>query len=268
MPNAHLNGIDIYFERSGVVGNPRLLFISGSGATLAGTAPMIGKFSAQFDVLAHDQRGLGLTSVPDGPYTMAQYAADAAALAEHVGWTTYRVIGTSFGGMVAQELAVTLPERIERLALLCTSPGGAGGSSYPLHTLADLAASERAAIGLRILDSRFTAEWLAEHPNDRVLAEMNAQRGAAPKPAEVVRGEALQIEARSHHDVWDRLSAVTCPTLVASGRYDGIAPVANGEAIAGRVRGARMNTYDGGHAFFYQDRSAFPEIIDFLLGDS
>lgn len=266
MPTARLNGIDIYFERWQNADKPRLVFINGSGATLAGTAPMLGKFSSGFDMLAHDQRGLGLTSIPEGPYAMAQYAADAAALATHLGWDTYRVIGTSFGGMVAQELAVTYPGRVERLALLCTSAGGAGGSSYPLHTLAEKSAQERAAIGISNLDSRFTPEWLAAHPNDRMLAELSAQRGTTPKSAEVIRGEALQIEARSHHDVWDRLPNIACPTLVASGRYDGVAPVANGAAIAARVRGARMNTYDGGHAFFYQDRRAFPDIIDFLLG--
>jgi pimeloyl-ACP methyl ester carboxylesterase len=66
---------------------------------------------------------------------MASYAADGAALLDHAGWTTARVFGISFGGMVAQELAVTWPDRVERLALLCTSPGGEGGSSYPLHEL-------------------------------------------------------------------------------------------------------------------------------------
>ena len=60
-----------------------------------------------------------------------------------------RVVGVSFGGMVAQELAVTWPERVERLALLCTSPGGAGGASYPLHELADSRRPSAAAIGTR-----------------------------------------------------------------------------------------------------------------------
>lgn len=267
MPTARLNGIDIYFEHSEAADRPHLLLINGSGATLAGSGPLVKAFGRGFDLLAHDQRGLGRTSVPSGPYAMAQYAADAAALADYLGWRSYRVVGISFGGMVAQELAVTFPERIERLALVCTSPGGAGGSSYPLHTLADLPASERAAIGVRILDQRFTPEWLAEHPDDRTFASVMGQRGGTDKPADVVRGETLQLEARSHHDVWDRLSNIDCPTLVASGRYDGIAPLSNGEAIASRIPGAQLSVYAGGHAFFVQDPAAFPDIIDFLLGD-
>ena len=62
----------------------------------------------------------------------------------------------------------------------------------------------------------------------------------------------------------DRLARVTCPTLVACGRYDGIAPPANGEAIVARVPGAELRTYEGGHAFFFQDRAALPDVIEFL----
>ena len=115
MPVAHLNDIDIYYERYGENQGtaPKLLFVNGSGATLAASQPLLGLFAKDFDLVAHDQRGLGRTSIPDGPYTMAQYAADAAALAEHLGWKTYSVVGVSFGGMVAQELAVTFPERLE-----------------------------------------------------------------------------------------------------------------------------------------------------------
>src|SRR6202030_1670593 len=122
------------------------------------------------------QRGLGRSAVPPGPYTMAQYAVDALGLLDVVGWSTCRVVGVSFGGMVAQELAVTAPGRVERLALLCTSPGGEGGSSFPLHELAALTPSQRAAISTTLLDSRFTARWLATHPGDRLLVEAMAER--------------------------------------------------------------------------------------------
>lgn len=262
MPTARINGIEIFFERSGT--GERLLFLNGSGATLAGTTVVMAPFAERFDLLAHDQRGLGLTEVPPGPYAMADYAADALGLLEHVGWDRCRVVGISFGGMVAQELAVTAPQRVERLALLCTSPGGAGGSSYPLHELAVLPPAERAPVAQRILDTRFTPEWLAAHDGDRFLAELMAARADATKSPEQVRGEALQLEARRGHDVWDRLGRIDCPTLVACGCYDGIAPLANGEAIAGRIPGAELRTYEGGHAFFAQDRSAFEDVVTFL----
>ncbi len=195
---------------------------------------------------------------------MADYATDAAALLDHVGWERCAVVGISFGGMVAQELAVTVPERITRLALVCTSPGGPGRASYPLHELAELPAAEAAAIGLTLLDTRFGGDWLATHPQDMALVEGRAARAGAPKSADVRRGELAQLQARRGHDVWDRLPRVSCPTLVAGGRYDGIAPPANSEAIASRIPGAELKLYEGGHLFFLQDRTAFPDILDFL----
>jgi 3-oxoadipate enol-lactonase len=256
------NGIEIFSERAGT--GPRLLFFNGSGSTLATSRALIDLFTPHFDVLAHDQRGLGETSIPPGPYAMADYAADAGALLDAVGWERCRVVGVSFGGMVAQEFAVTWPARVERLALLCTSPGGAGGASYPLHELESLPEDERLARGLELLDSRFSPSWLAEHPSDRALVEMLAERTRGEKSDEQRRGEREQLEARRNHDVTDRLGNVTSPTLVACGRYDDIAPVPNSEAIAARVPGAELRIYKGGHAFFAQDAAALPDILGFL----
>jgi pimeloyl-ACP methyl ester carboxylesterase len=264
VPTISANGIDVYFERNG--SGPRLLFLNGSGATLQTSALLIAPFTEHFDVVAHDQRGLGRTTVPPGPYTMADYAADAAALLDQVGWDGCRVVGVSFGGMVAQELAVTWPDRIERLALVCTSAGGAGGASFPLHELADLTPDERVARATQLLDTRFTPAWLADHPDDRGLAEMMAKRQGVAKSPEQLRGESEQLGARKHHDVFGRLPAVSAPTLVAAGRYDGIAPPSNAEAIAARIPDADMRLYEGGHAFFAQDPRALPEIMEFLAG--
>lgn len=262
MPTAHLNGIDVYFERSGS-GRP-LLFLNASGATLESAALFVQPFTQAADTVAADQRGLGRTDIPPGPYTMADYAADALALADHVGWDTFALVGVSFGGMVAQEVAVTAPERIERLALLCTSPGGPDSASYPLDALADLPRDERVAVGMGVLDRRFTPEWLSEHPVDQMIVDVFVKGQEAHHTADEARGLAEQLAARSHHDVVDRLGSIACPTLVASGRYDGVAPVSNGELIASRVAGATLHIYEGGHLFVFQDAAAYPDIIGFL----
>jgi pimeloyl-ACP methyl ester carboxylesterase len=257
-----VNGIDVYYERAGS-GSP-LLFFNGSGGTLESSAPLIDRFRQHFDVLAHDQRGLGRTSIPAGPYTMADYAADAAALLDDVGWDQCAMVGVSFGGMVAQEFAATWPTRVTRLALVCTSPGGPGRASYPLHKLAELPVEEQAALTTTLVDTRFTSAWLDSHPHDKAMVEMRAERRTAVRGIEQRRGEVEQLGARRDHDVWDRLPAITCPTLVAAGRYDGIAPPANSEAIVSRIAGAELHVYEGGHLFFLQDRAAMPDIIDFL----
>ena len=91
-----------------------------------------------------------------------------------------------------------------------------------------------------------------------------AQRRAGAVDEDARRGELLQLEARRHHDVWERLARISCPTFVGAGRFDGIAPLANSQAIATRVSGAAVHVYDGGHAFFAQDPRALPDVVGFL----
>ncbi|MFZ4720458.1 MAG: alpha/beta fold hydrolase [Ilumatobacteraceae bacterium] len=262
MPTARLNGIDIHFERHGA--GPRVLVFNGSGATIAGAGPMIERLATVCEVLIHDQRCLGRTTVTDEVPTTADYAADGAALLDHVGWSTAAVFGISFGGMVAQEFAVTHPGRVERLALLCTSPGGEGGSSYPLHTVAALPPDEQDRLRLQLADSRYDEAFLAAHPFDRMLVDLGAAARAVEKADRQRRGEDLQLQARAGHDVWDRLAAIDCPTLVMCGEFDALAPPRNSEAIAGRIAGSELRRYQGGHAFLWQDRSAWPDVLGFL----
>jgi pimeloyl-ACP methyl ester carboxylesterase len=266
MATVQLGDIDLYWERRGE--GPRLLFVNGSGASIESAALLIDAFAKHFEVVVHDQRGLGKTTVPDRQPTMADFAHDIAALLDHVGWATTNVFGISFGGMVAQEFAVTWPERIDRLVLSCTSAGGAGGASYPLEQLAGGSVEDRIEASTRLLDVRFTDDWLASHPGDKAIADVMRTRLAAPKTDERRRGEHEQLIARQGHDVWDRLPRITSPTLVACGVYDGIAPRANSEAIAGRIPNAELRCYEGGHLFLYQDPQAMPDVTAFLQHSS
>ncbi len=261
MPVVTARGFDTYYERRG--NGARLLFLTGSGTTVDQSRLLIDRLATSFDTVAFDYRGMGRSGTPPGPYAMADCAGDGLAVMDGLGWDTARVIGISFGGMVAQELAVTAPGRVERLALLCTSPGGAGGSSYPLHELDRLTPTTRARIVRTLVDTRFDDEWLSTHPGDRQLLAMLESRSSGSGPAHQ-RAARLQLDARRGHDVWERLGAITCPTFIGSGRYDGIAPPANSAAIATRVEGSRCAEYEGGHAFFVQDPRAFPDVIAFL----
>jgi pimeloyl-ACP methyl ester carboxylesterase len=262
VPKFERSEISINYEISG--SGPRVLFFNGSGATLKSTALLIGALAKTCTVLAHDQRGLGETSIPEGPYTMAQYAQDGAALLDHVGWETCAVVGISFGGMVAQEFAVSYPQRVEKLVLLCTSAGGDAGASYPLHELGALPAEERAARITTLTDTRFTPEWLATHPDDAAMVAMRNEQAAVPKSKDTIKGEMLQLGARIGHDVSDRLHQVTAPVFVTAGRFDGIAPVSNSEEIVKRLPDATLSIYEGGHIFTAQDRQAIVDIRTFL----
>jgi 3-oxoadipate enol-lactonase len=266
MPLDHVNGVGLYWEQRGA--GPRLLFCNGSGTTLQAVRPLLDLVAAKFDLLAWDYRGLGRSVPVTGPYIMADLAADAVGLLEIAGWDVCGVLGVSFGGMVAQEFAVTNPERVERLALACTSAGGAGGSSYPLQKLQELPPEERAAAQLKLADSRWDELWLEAHPADRALAEGLTAAGQNQRGPAATAAYQAQLEARAGHDVWDRLDVITCPALVGYGNYDQIAPVQNSTAIASRIRGAELRGYQGGHLFLVQDPAALPEFETFLQAPS
>jgi len=266
MPRQRIGDLDFYYELHGQ--GPRLLFINGSGGDLRQKPRLFdGPLVEHFEVLGYDQRGLGQTSRPAGPYTMAEYGDDAAALLDALGWDRCAVFGVSFGGMVAQEFAVRHPDRITRMVLACTSSGGAGKASYPLHELSSLAPEERGIRGMELADTRYGAEWRAEHPEAAArLLEMMASRaqiGEGDPGRE--EGMRLQLEARRDHDTYDRIKDLRMPVYLCGGKYDGIACPENMEAIQRQIPGSRLEFFEGGHLFLLQDAKAFPRIVEFLL---
>jgi 3-oxoadipate enol-lactonase len=265
MPFVAVRDINVYYELAGT--GPRLLYINGTGGDLRRKpnvfdSPLV----AHFTVLSYDQRGLGQTDRPEIPYTMADYAEDANALLDAVGWERCLVMGVSFGGMVAQELAVRYPKRIEKLVLACTSSGGAGGASYPLHELMDLDLRAKTLHMMSVGDLRQDAAWQAANPQAVQelldLAEAAAAVGA-DEPNRAL-GARLQLLARKDHDTYDRLPMLTMPVFICGGRYDGTASVANQHALKAQIPHAQLALFDGGHGFLQQDPAAYHQIINFL----
>ena len=263
MAIAKLPGLDLYVERAGD-GAP-LLFISGTGGDLR-VKPNIfdGPLARQFDLLAYDQRGLGQSGKPDVPYSMADYADDAAALMTEQGLDEALVLGVSFGGMVAQELVLRHPQRVKRLVLACTSPGGEGGASFPFHEIEHLKGEPRARYMIPISDTRRDDAWAAANPE--LYGQFVAMAAAAPYADEPdhAMGAHRQLEARARHDTWDRLPDIACPVMIAAGRYDGVALPATQEKMAARIPGAKLQFFEGGHLFIIQDRTAAPAMANFL----
>jgi len=173
-------------------------------------------------------------------------------------------MGVSFGGMVAQELVLRHPGKVRRLVLACTSPGGAGGASYPFHEIDHMDRLERAKMLIGVSDTRRDAAWAAAHPQDfEAFAAMGAADPYADEPGHAM-GARRQLEARAGHDTWDRLDKIACPVLIAAGRYDGVALPQAQHNMASRIAGSRLEFFEGGHLFMIQDRAAFPAMIDFL----
>jgi 3-oxoadipate enol-lactonase len=272
MATCDLGDITVYFEQAGA--GERLLFISGTGGDLRNKPSVFdGPLGSRYEVLAYDQRGLGRTSIPDGPYTMADYANDAAALVTARGWDSCLVVGVSFGGMVAQELAIRHPHLVKRLVLVCTSSGGEGGASTPFDELATLTGVARATRQLEMMDTRWNEARRATHAAewklmvDAMSGYLRDDEPTSDSATASARGSALQLDARRHHDTWDRLATISCPTLVCGGRYDGIAPPQNSEHLAERIPGAQLAFFEGGHQFLWQDGAAYPHLLAFLAGE-
>lgn len=263
MPFARVGDIELYFEQGGR--GPRLLYISGTGGDLRMRPGVFdGPLPQRFEVLAYDQRGLGRSSKPDIAYSMADYADDAAGLMDAVGWDEALVIGVSFGGMVAQELVLRHPGKVRRLVLACTSPGGEGGASFAFHDIQHLSGEARARHLIPISDTRHDAAWAKAHPAEHAeLVALGSLDPYADEPGHAA-GARRQLEARKGHDVWDRLGRIACPVLLAAGRHDGVALPQTQHNMAGRIPGAQLRFFEGGHMFMVQDPEALPAIMDFL----
>lgn len=268
MPFVSVRNLQIYYEIRGK--GQRLLSISGTGSDLRRSPTIFDSILADhFEILAYDQRGLGQTSKPDIPYTITDYAADADALLNAVGWENSHVIGISFGGMVAQELALQYPHRVERLVLACTSSGGAGGSSYPLHELLSLSMEEQARQQIIVNDIRWQDQAWQTKRSSQLEALIQYKLASFPESADEPShqiGNRRQLEARAAHNTYHRLCKLNLPVYICGGRYDGISPPANLQAMYKQIPNAYLEFFEGGHGFFYQDPQAFKRVMEFLQG--
>lgn len=262
----NVNGVRLRLAVTGS-GSP-LMFLLGSGAagTIEAAEPFVDQFATHFEVACPDQRGLGQSDVPPGPWTMGDYAADTFGLADALGWDRFSLLGISYGGMVGLEMAATAPERIDRMVLWGTSPGGSA-HSYPLHELSSWPVWQQDRRFAELMDTRLCTQWGEEEQSPEAqLVKAVLKRGGSPwrvSGDDARRGLKLQLEARRGHDVVDRLGQITCPTLIGAGFYDGLAPVSNAEVMHAGMPNSVLNVYDAGH-FFYVGKQAFRDAIQFL----
>src|SRR5208282_373846 len=133
MERARINGVDLAYALRGN-GAP-LVMIHGAQGDQSMFADLASGCASSFRVLTFDQRGSGLSEKPDIDYSIAMLADDTAALMDHLSFSPAHVIGVSMGGMIAQELALRHPEKVQVLVLGCTTPGGSrairiGGSAF------------------------------------------------------------------------------------------------------------------------------------------
>jgi pimeloyl-ACP methyl ester carboxylesterase len=249
--------VRIGFEIAGD-GEP-LLLIHGLGYGRWGWRPLVGPLSSRFRVVTFDNRGIGESDVPPAPYSASLMAEDAVFVLDAAGIDRAHVLGTSLGGMVAQALAVEHPERVDRLVLACTTPGGDRAFPFPEGTarLLERAQQMEPLVALR----RFVENALAPGAPETLIDEIYGLRLLNPAdPA----GWQAQAGAAATFDGFDRLGEITAPTLVLHGTGDQVVDVRNAQLLGDRIAGARVEILDGaGHLFFWEQ----PERTAQLVGE-
>ena len=172
-------------------------------------------------------------------------------------------MGVSFGGMVAQEFIKRHASRVSKLILACTSSGGDGGSSYPLHTLEELNEEEKLETSIKINDLRITDAWIEQNDDLWQSIKQQAENRNAYKP--LPRNLLKQLLARKDHNTYGDLEEINIPTFLLGGKYDGIAPMLNMEKMHQKIDNSKLEFYEGGHLFLIQDTNAFQDIINWLI---
>jgi 3-oxoadipate enol-lactonase len=247
-------------ERSGS-GPPLLLIMGMSGTALHWGEPFLAALREDFDVIAYDHRGVGASSrLEDGQVTIRQMAADAAGLLDALGLESAHVLGISMGGMIAQQLALSHPQRIRTLTLGCTycgGPGSALGDPADTQALMD-------AIGSGDRERAIRAGWKINVSPQFAGDEDAWQSFAAIAHRRSVSVPVImaQMQAVLAHDTGARLAQLSAPTLVVHGSVDRLLPVANGRLIASLIPGARLEIFDGvGHLFFWERPERTAELL-------
>jgi 3-oxoadipate enol-lactonase len=254
--------VRIAWERHGA-GRPVLL-IHGLGYARWGWEPVMPSLAERFAVVLFDNRGIGESDAPPGPYTIAEMAEDAVRVLDEAGVERAHVVGTSLGGMVAQELALTHPDRVDRLVLACTTPGGPNAYPMPQQTvglLAEAATLEPEVALRRFVENALAPTTVAQRPEvvERILAH---RRATAQNPA----AWAAQAAAGATFDAYDRLGGLTARTLVFTGTEDVVVDPRNTDLLSELLpNGYRGECHACGHLFFWERPAGFVRAVASFL---
>lgn len=259
MPYAKNSGVSIYWEEHGK-GDP-LLLIMGLGYTLEMWHRTVPLLSARYRTIVFDNRGVGRSDVPPGPYSIPAMAADAAAVLDSAGVKRAHVFGISMGGMIAQEFALQYPERVRSLILGCTSHGGPEAVLADAEVLKSVA--ERAIMspedGIRAMVSFI---YDAGTPRERIEEDLVIRRRTYPS----IQGYLGQLQAIFAYESRTRLSQLRAPTLVLHGESDRLVPPENGRRLARLISDARLEMLSGASHIFPTDQpeKSHQAILNFL----
>ena len=244
------DGCRLYFETHGDPVREPLLLLEGMGGDIPGWRRNIPHLATDLFVVAYDFRGNGHSDEPPGPCTMTTFVDDTLALMDELGQDSAHVYGQSFGGMVAQELALAHPERVRSVVLACTHSGGS-------HVVPSRAKVPKDEPWLALYSEAF-AKANPEH-----VAEDLRIGSAQPRHPS---GQRRQREAMQGFDTYDRLPDIALPTLLLHGTEDRTVDPENARLLAARIPGAELMMLEGaGHVYHSeQPEAADAAVLNFI----
>ncbi len=270
MPKIKVGDIQMYYETRGD-GFPLLLIMGFMGnADCWDPLHFVPRLSEHFKLIMFDNRGAGRTDVSSKEYSIKLFADDAAGLMDALKIERAHVFGISMGGMIAQELAINYPEKVERLVLASTFCGG--GESIPIPEKAAKmvmeitnALSEKGGwdeeIARKLLPYVFTEEFIRENPG-AVDVSIKLLL-TAPTPLEAIT---RQVFAILTFDACGRLCRIRAPTLILAGKKDAYIPHQNAEVMARRIPNSKVVYFENsGHELQEDIEKVTETVLDFLL---
>ena len=262
MPHVESNGIQVHYQERGS-GDPVLMIM---GITAPGEVweAHADDWSQQFRCIMPDNRGVGLTDKPEGDYTSAMMADDHAGLLDALGIEKARIVGVSMGSIIAQQIALRHPDKVQSLVLMCPwakcDRYATSTFTHMEHCKARLTPAEFMEwIQLLIFTKPF---WDNDDAHDSLL-EGRSDFNPNPQPLHALRA---QSAACKNHDVSEQLGDIKAPSLVIGGKDDIFTPQWMAKEVAAGIPNSELHLYDGaGHAFHWEVMDDFnPRVREWL----
>jgi 3-oxoadipate enol-lactonase len=257
MPVVTINGIDIDYLLEGE-GPETVVMVNGLADEKESWGYQTPDFlEAGYRVLTFDNRGVGKSSMPPGPYTTAQFASDTKALVDELGLSGFHMVGTSMGGMIAQEYAIAHGSDLKSLTLSSTyaAPGPFCGRMFAMW--ADIAPELGVPMVMRDVTLwAFTLPFFETRASE--LEEFEAAMAEIAQPLDAYLAQLSSIRT---HDTTDRLAAIDVPTLVIAGEEDILIPVALSRRLHAAIAGSEWQTTPGGHASIWEHPKPFNDAV-------
>jgi pimeloyl-ACP methyl ester carboxylesterase len=253
---ASIDDVTLAYRESGS-GYP-VIFISGLASTMdMWNPPVLDRIAEKFRVIIFDHRGTGYSGTSERPFSVPLLAGDTAGLMDALGIPSAHIIGLSMGASIAQELALTYPDRVSRLVLVAGECGGTEAVRMPPEVLARLMDRSGTVqdVTRRMFSLLFPPAWLARHDPFR----------SCPEVYETVSGESMAHQAAAFFS-WtgscSRLPGLRQPTLVITGTDDIIVPPVNSRIMSRQIPGAELVEIPGaGHGLMYQLPDQFCTLV-------